>query len=324
MPDVAQYSRVAYAQGWAASGGPMTDRVKAGCVAAVAWAQENADRSDVLEVSLKLGSLEGTWSLIFARRDALIAKYTAQIQTAWNDTLHTLDVGAAIQRYRHTMGLTETSPAVQAAKDAIASLLAWLPGTSVWQALRTAMGGGIADAIAEGKVGALALAWEAAGKVSLNFDLAFTYAYDALGNLGQTWASADTWLNRMLDVHTDELGRALGHLAEQGATYQEMLDAAEGILTGVTGDSVGFIVDHALNTALTQGALSLYASEGVQGISVLTAGDTRVCASCQAAESGSPWSPADLPAIPLHFRCRCTITADLTLPSSLERALANA
>ena len=39
---IAPYARTAYAQGWATSGGPMTDTVKAGCTAAVEVAIANA------------------------------------------------------------------------------------------------------------------------------------------------------------------------------------------------------------------------------------------------------------------------------------------
>lgn len=327
MTDVAPYARVAFAQGWAASGGPMTDRVKAGCLAAVAWARDNADTPGVLEVTLKLGSLEGTWALIFQRRDDLIAKHTKLIQAAWNDTLGHVDIAAAVQRFRHAVGLGESvdgTTARQAARDAVANLLAWLPGTVAWQALRAAMGAGVTAAVAEGKVGAVALAYDRAGRIGLDFDLAFHTAYDALANLGQTWAQADGWLARMLERQTDQLGRTLSDLASQGADYQDMADAAEALLTGADGDAAAFIVDWALNTGLSQGALTLYRSEGVQQASWMTAGDTTVCPACEANEQASPFSLPDFPPCPAHPRCRCTPYADLSVPGSLEQLLQNA
>ena len=327
MPDVAPYARAAFAQGWAASGGPMTERVKAGCVAAVALCQEHADDPDILEVALKLGSLEGTWALVFDRRDALIAKHTKLIQAAWNDTLRHVDVGKAVQRFRHAVGLREAQrdpSAVQAARDAVVTLLAWLPGTVLWQALREAMGNGLSAAVAEGKVGALALAFERSGQLGMDFDVAFNTAYDALRNLGQTWAQTDTWLARMLDRHTDELGQVLADLAAEGADYQDMVDAAEGLLTGVDGDAVAFIVDWALNTGLSQGALGLYRSEGIRQASWMTAGDNRVCAVCDANEQNSPFDLADFPPCPAHPRCRCTPYSDLSVSGSLEQYLQNA
>ena len=69
MHPIAPYARTAYAQGWAASGGPMTGRVKAGCIAAVEHAIEHADDPHILEVMLHLGKLEGAWALIYQRRE---------------------------------------------------------------------------------------------------------------------------------------------------------------------------------------------------------------------------------------------------------------
>jgi 2'-5' RNA ligase len=48
---LAEAARSAYAAGWALSGGPMTDQVRAGCTAAVAHATENRDDPGILEVS---------------------------------------------------------------------------------------------------------------------------------------------------------------------------------------------------------------------------------------------------------------------------------
>ena len=69
MHPIAPYARTAYAQGWAASGGPMTARVKAGCVAAVEHAIAHAEDPRILEVMLHLGRLEGAWALIYQRRE---------------------------------------------------------------------------------------------------------------------------------------------------------------------------------------------------------------------------------------------------------------
>lgn len=326
MTGVAAYARTAYAQGWAASGGPMTDRVKAGCVAAVEWACAHPDEPGILEATLKLGALEGTWALIYQRRDALVARYTHLVQQAWNACIAEVDIGRAIRSIRLALSLGEAREwlrkAVQTIRDAFTSLLSWLPGTSAWQALRTVLGDGITSAIAEGKVGALALA---ASKevVKLDFEVAFEHAYDALSNLSQVWSQADGWLGRMLDRNTEELGRTLGDLAERGASYSEMLSAAEDVLTGVTGDAVGFIVDWALNAGLSQGALDLYKSEGITQITFMTAGDDLVCPICEKAESESPYTPEALPTPPLHPRCRCTIVAELSLPGSLEQYLAS-
>src|SRR5215475_1321028 len=65
---LAAIAREAYAMGWAASRGPMTDRVRAGSVAAVDLALAHWDEPGVLEATLQLGHLEGIWAGIFDRR----------------------------------------------------------------------------------------------------------------------------------------------------------------------------------------------------------------------------------------------------------------
>src|SRR5947209_8774166 len=53
---IAGYARHAFAAGWARSGGPMTERVKAACQVAVQLAYEHAHDPGILEVALDLGS----------------------------------------------------------------------------------------------------------------------------------------------------------------------------------------------------------------------------------------------------------------------------
>jgi hypothetical protein len=184
-------------------------------------------------------------------------------------------------------------------------LLSWIPASRAWQGLRDAMRGALQSGRAEGVAGAIAIAGQAVGELGIDFDLAFTDAYQALENLGTLWADADGWLGRMLGRAADDLGRALGDLAEQGASYEDMLTAAGSILDGVNGDAVSFIVDWALQTGLSQGALNLYASEGVDSIDWVTAGDARVCPRCDANEANGPYAPSQFPSMPDHARCRC-------------------
>lgn len=319
-PSIAEQAREAYAEGWARSGGPMTDRVKAGCIAAVELACEHAVDPDVLEATLKLGSLEGTWAKLFARRDELMAKQTAEVTAAWREAVAPLDTGRMVHDIRTALGVIEATSdqvqrARQVAREAALTLLAWIPASRAWQGLRDAMRSALRSGRAEGVAGAIAIAGQAVGELGINFDLAFTDAYQALENLGQLWADADGWLGRMLQRNADDLGRALGDLAAQGAGYDEMLAAAGSILDGVSTDSVGFIVDWALQTGLSQGALDLYASEGVESASVVTAGDSRVCARCDEAEVNSPYALGDFPSLPLHPICRCVPSAEFDLAS---------
>ncbi|HSS39368.1 MAG TPA: 2'-5' RNA ligase family protein [Polyangia bacterium] len=318
-------AREAYAEGWARSGGPMTERVRAGCTAAVAMACEHRHEPGVLEATLKLGSLEGVWALVYRRRDELIAKHAAAMQSAWRDATAALDAHALVREVRAALGLEESADqgavqrAKQAARDAALRLLAWLPATAAWQTLRDTMRAALRSGRAEGAAGAIAIAGEAAGRIGIDFDLAFQDAYDALANLGQLWADADGWLAKTVGRAADEMGRALGDLAANGAGYGEMLDAASGILDGADGDAVAFVTDWALSTGLGQGALSLYAGEGVAEASWISAGDGRVCPVCQDNEDNSPYLLGDFPSLPGHPRCRCAATAEWALPASYSR-----
>lgn len=319
-PPIAEQARTAYAEGWARTGGPMTDRVKAGCVAAVEMACEHARDPEVLEATLRLGSLEGTWAKVFQRRDELMAKQTAVVAAAWREAVAPLDAGSMVRQIRAGTGATEavgdkTARARQVACEAAMTLLAWIPASRAWQSLRDAMRGALQSGRAEGVAGAIAIAGQAVGELGIDFDLAFTDAYRALENLGTLWADADGWLGKMLGRSADDLGRALGDLAAQNAGYDEMLAAAGSILDGAGSDSVSFIVDWALQTALSQGALDLYASENVQSATWTTAGDSRVCAICDANEAGSPYALSDFPQMPAHPRCRCVSSAEFDLTS---------
>lgn len=72
LGDIADQTAEAYAAGWALSGGPWTPRVAAGAKAAVGVAREHADDPGILEATLKIGQLEGTWATVFARREKVI------------------------------------------------------------------------------------------------------------------------------------------------------------------------------------------------------------------------------------------------------------
>jgi hypothetical protein len=68
-----------------------------------------------------------------------------------------------------------------------------------------------------------------------------------------------------------------------------------------------------MTTAADQGALALYASEGVGSADWISAGDGRVCPSCINNEAGSPWPLADFPLMPSHPVCRCVPAASVDL-----------
>ncbi len=326
MHPIAPYARHAYAAGLARSGGPINARTRAGCRAAVALACEHADEPQILEVTLKLGSLEGTWALIFDRRDQLAAEQTELVADAWRGGFTRQAIADMVRDFRKSLtdGIAEgRDQGIWArAVRSVKILLGMLPYGDAWAKIRTALRNAVAVGRAEGVVGAVAQAAERLGIVGLDFDIAFTHAYEQLANLEDLWGEADGWLGKMLDRATGDLGRALADAAEAGASYEEMLAGAVEILDGATVEAVSFVVDWALNTAMAQGALSLYRTEGVTRVSWLTAGDTRVCPVCDANEAASPWPVEDFPPMPAHPRCRCVPTAEINIPGAYQDAFA--
>lgn len=313
------YARTAYAQGWAATGGPMTDRVKAGCLAAVDFCCEHADDPGVLEVAIHLGQLEGVWATVFARRFKLMADMTNVLTPIWRKAMKSADIEGTITALRQRLGLAETDDAAAKAKTAARELamrmLSWIPATAEWQEMRTAMQQLIASGRAEGYADAIAIAGAEADVIGLSFDIAFKDAYAAMVGLGDVWAESDVWLERMLGRAAIEFGRTLGELAASGATYEDMVAAATEVLdlTAEDADAVEFTVDWALSAGFSRGALDLYRSEGVQQVTWMTAGDSRVCPVCELNEADSPFLITDFPDMPAHPRCRCVASAEFSL-----------
>lgn len=315
-------ARTAYADGWARSGGPMTPRVKAGCAAAIAMAATHADDPQILEATLKLGSLEGTWALAFDRRDQLAAAHIAAVTAIWRQLVHG-HLRTAIRAFRHAAAVTEADDKPDpnrfkaAALDAARVVLGGLALDHAWDRLRRALRDTIIAGRAEGAVDAIAIAAERTGRIGLDFDIAFDDAYRALNSLGSIWADVDGWLGRMLDRAAADLGRVLSDGAASGASYDDMVADALDALDSEDVGAVRFVVDWALNTALQRGALDLYSREGVTLVSWLTAGDDRVCPACQANEDNSPFPINDYPS-KIHPWCRCVPSAELTLTDAFD------
>lgn len=316
MDAIRPFARTAYAQGWAISGGPMTDRVKAGCVAAVEHACEHADDPAILETTLRLGHLEGTWAKVYERRDKLHAGLLASVLKTWRALVRQLDVGPLVRWYRAGEGLTEAytdDPNIARATDAARVLLHALPEADGWQQIRQELRDGIIAAQTEGQVGALAIAADSLSLPGFNFDTAYDHVHSALSQLDSTWADTDEWLQQIVRGNAGDLGRRLASLVRSGADYDEMVDAAHEVLGTGEEDvrAVSTVVDLAVHQSLTTGAMNLWQREGVGRVSFVTAGDTRVCAACERAETDSPYDINDQPPRPpIHPLCRCTLTAE--------------
>ena len=316
MNEIAPYLRKAFAYGWAASGGPMTGRVQEACRVAVALGCEHPDEPDVFEATLKLGSLEGTWAKVYDRREVLYAKHITAVADKWRPLARKLPISQAVSRFRLAAGLREAD---QDKKDRAARAMAeavWLlhqladnPNDPEYIELVQAIADALKDGMAEGEAGAIALAAQHVHIVGIDFDIAFRDAWEALASLGDYTADAKGWLGRILDGAATDVGRLLSKLAEQGATYDQMVSAVQELLTDKEVQAITTLVDLAMGQSFSRGALALYARQGIREVDFLTAGDARVCPVCDVFERHSPYTLVEAPAPSIHPFCRCTLVA---------------
>lgn len=310
MHEIAPYARRAFAYGWAASGGPMTERVKQACRVAVEMACEHPDDTDVFEATLKLGSLEGTWAKVYDRREVLWHKHIEDSVTAWRPLAAKLPAGMAVARFRRSLGIAETD---QRRADIAAQALAaakWLlhqvtddPTDPEYLELVSVLADAIKTGIAEGEAGAIALAAQHVSVVGIDFDIAFKDAWKQLEKLGEYYADARGWLGRILDGAAGDVGRLLARLAEEGATHDTMVSEVSDLLDSKEIRSVSTMVDMAMGQSFSRGALALYAREGIREVDFLTAGDTRVCPICDTFEREGPYTLIEAPAPSIHPFC---------------------
>ena len=285
------YARHAYAAGVAASGGPLTVRVHAGCTAAVQLAVEHADDPCILEVTLDLGRLEGMWARLFDRRERLIAQHSKTLTDLWQVALGGI-LADVIRRLRD-------SDSRQGATDAAAELLASLPNRPDWVPIRQAMRDALAAGQAEGAVGAATISADQRQAELPDWDAEFETALAGLATSHALWGDADSWLRRLLQRAAAALGAAFANTA----------DPAGNGLADTTGNAVSFTTDWAVTTAIGAGALAWYQQQDVTLIDWVTAGDGAVCFTCDTNEAQGPYAPADFPDLPAHPACRCIPSA---------------
>lgn len=307
----------AYAAGWALSGGPMTETVKAGCAAAVAHALEHRHDPRILEVTLDLGKLTGTWAEVYRRREDLTAKHVAKITAAWRKLTGHLDAGDVITAYRRYLFMGESDgPTKQQKEAATVTLLLWLrdiladPG---YQDLANAITVAMAEAIAEGKTAMLTVAADQAGQLGFSW----AKAYDAMRAAvtdAETSGAANSVTQQIMAAVAADAGRVLANLEASGAADPEIVKALEDEIAAEDG-AAALAVDTAMSGFMGSGALDLAAAEGIL-LNWMTAGDGRVCFSCQDNEDNGPYDPAAFPALPDHPRCRCCSSPAQPLPIS--------
>lgn len=311
----------AFASGWAASGGPVVaDRLIAGARAAVALAEEDPDRPGLWEATLQLGHLDGTWALIFGRRDDLHELTTAAAVKLWADLV------AAVVDVDGFVGDVEDAGMGVAADDEVArtALITTATGYLLgelrrlvdapgWVDLRTLLVDALVAAHAEGQADAAALAADKAGNVGgFDFDAAHRDASGALAGRDDIAGEADTALHAAIGGTAAVVARSLVSRLVAGAATADLVDHVRGTLA--TGRTLAVEVRHALDGAFARAMWSLYQAGGLDLVELVTAADGRVCQPCMDAEDAGPYGLFDAPVLPLHHGCRCVLDAVGILP----------
>jgi hypothetical protein len=315
LEDLRVAARYAYGAGVAAAGAPLTARVRAGMTAALAVPAEGDGLFEVMEATLHLGHLEGTWAVAYQRREKLIAEQTKLVSAAWHD-LADKDVIAKVAKAglaaAQQQGLGETKrDALAAIRAAVYKALGWLAELPGWGAMRDALTAAVLYGRAEGTVAALAIAADRGKVFGFDWDLAFGHALDALSDYKTLIDGiGNQWLTQLLNRAAFDLGPVMAALVERNADY-DLLSAAVEKAFSVDSDSAAFITDWLTTAAVSDGALALYTSERVQLIDFITAGDNRVCPICLDNEANGPYAPDVCPRPGRHPECRCTLAASL-------------
>lgn len=337
MSGIAEQARAAYAAGWAASGGPMTARVRAGAVVAVELACQHHGNGvgGVVEATMRLGEMEGVWAAVYDRRERVYAEYSARALDAWRGLAAVLDVDGAVLTLRRQMALTNESADADededeggGEEDDLDPVAAPVPvededdGLLVWivlgllaelfhdradpryQYLVDVLAEALRVAEAEGVVGAWALAAEQVGLVGMDYDAVYA---DALADVGDRTEQAEALLVAVARGTATLLVLLLLRLLRSGAGYAEMVAAVAELLGSDRLRSLLAEVDLAVGRAFNAAAVAWYARHGVREVDLITVGGADVCAYCLDLEAHNPHQLGDVPDPPLHPYCRCVL-----------------
>ena len=314
---IGPFARTAYAQGWASTGGPMTERVKAGCVAAVALAVANAHDPAVLEATLKLGQLEGTWALVYDRREQVYTTHIDAIAPLWRRAAIRVDRQLAVRRFRDSLGLSteavgDDDHRQMVARQIAATVAATIAGQDAHPEDRDALIAAIIAALragyAEGLAGALAVSAQEDDVEDVDVDVAYDTAQAQLADQ-QFHHQAVALLGQLQEAIAKQLAKALVG-APADMDFDQMLELARRTV-GASGvaTALAVLVDFAIGAAVTAGILALYRRYHVEQVLFVSAGDDHVCPACEDAENSSPYDRDSAPEPPLHPRCRCVLLA---------------
>lgn len=316
--DLLVAAEAGYIAGVAATGAPVTNRIRVGYRSLAVLVHDAAGRSplQVAEATLHLGHLEGTWAIAYQRREQLIDSQHAVIGAGWHDLDEPDVIGRVVKAAQQAgayHGLGESAADVLALmRGLIANALRSLAGLPGWRALRAAFAQAVMAGRAEGTAAALAIAADRAGDLGeFSWDLAFEHAWSAMADYRLLFEGiADQWLNTLLNGVAYELGPVLARLIEARADH-DVLVAAVRAAFSLDAAAARLVTDWMVTAAVSDGALALYTSEGVMAIEFLTAGDDRVCPICEANEENGPYAPDNCPRPGRHPYCRCTLAAAL-------------
>jgi hypothetical protein len=311
VADLATLCAEAYLSGWALTEGPFTDRVRAGCAAAVATALDHPDDPRVLEVSLHLGHLEGTWSEVFRRRDALVAEHVKAVTAIWRKLAKRLDARALAEKYRREQLLPaaetdqDTARRKQEARDAALAWLLTILSDPEYAGLEQAIAAALTAAQAEGSTAALAVAADQAAAYGFDWARAYDAMLAGLAHLEKQPGIADATVQQVLGGASADVGRILADMATSGETNAQVAAEVEAAIAGEDVAAVTAAVDNSMWSGFAQATLGLYQAEGLDLSDWLTAGDGRVCVVCEENQENGPYAPSDFPEMPAHPNCRC-------------------
>lgn len=270
------------------------------------------------ETTLVLGKLTGTWRDVYDRQDALYAAQAAAVTKAWQKLTADLDAAAMVALFRREAYMTsDGSPAPATDGDtatqrkrelrtlaaAVASgMLAGTADSPLLADFLAAITTALTASASEGYASTLAVAASAAGN-----DGAFGWdAATADGQQDPGQAVPAEVAAAITAGMAAALATALVTLAAAGESAAAMVKAAKAALK--TAQPVDVVLTHAMASAISASVLSLLAQYGVERANWLTAGDSKVCPTCDDHEAHNPWDLADFPPLPAHFRCRCFAT----------------
>ena len=281
----------------------------------------------VAEVSIDLSALTGIWADVFARQDALYARHQRKARTAWRKALAALDLAALIAAFRREALMVDGAPAPgtdhespqaaryhkaelrMLARSMAAGFLMGVNDQPDYAGLLAAITAALTAAAGEGTAAALGISAAGAG-----YD---GFAWDKAAKDGRSEPDQGTvtgWAAKIIAGAVTGLAAALTAGAVAGASAEVMQAAASAVLRKA--GSVTAYLGQAMHSAVNRAMAAAYdALGGIELLTWTTAGDGRVCPTCQGYEDNSPYTPQDYPDTP-HPGCRCIPepSGGLTLP----------